>query len=168
HTEQLWPDAHDSAFVDFYTSGRASKLITDGYKYAAIGNIDNCAAVVDPILLGMQILTQAPLINEIPVKPAGQKGGAPVKLVEPIPQTLGRHKGLIEGFEMHKSFGKITLQENAEYLPLFNSASYMMDISRFYQQAYMEKRGVAGETVDAEIAKSVEFSCMLVKKKYFT
>ncbi|MBW2044302.1 MAG: UTP--glucose-1-phosphate uridylyltransferase, partial [Deltaproteobacteria bacterium] len=154
HTEWLWSDAHDSAFLDFYTSGVASQYLDKGYRYATVGNIDNCAAVLDPILLGMQIITQAPLVNEIPVKPAGQKGGAPVKLVDTIPQMLGRLKGLIEGFEQKKEvFNNLSLEEIAEYMPLFNSANYMMDIRRLYQQAYMrdEKYATSESQVDTQI-----------------
>ncbi|NQU99257.1 MAG: UTP--glucose-1-phosphate uridylyltransferase, partial [Parcubacteria group bacterium] len=101
-----WPDAHDSAFVDFITSGKAYERVSRGYRYVFISNIDNRAAKVDPVLLGMMYLTGSALINEVDVKPEGQKGGAPAKFKKhtlPKKMDFGNLSGLLEGIEVDET-----------------------------------------------------------------
>ncbi|MBM3244617.1 MAG: hypothetical protein FJZ15_02345, partial [Candidatus Omnitrophica bacterium] len=148
--DAFWSDGHDASFVQPITSGRILDLVRDDYKYFFVSNVDNRAASLDPALLAMMAITGKPLINEIAIKPKGQKGGAPVRFKNdclPPNINFGNNKGLIEGFQMVKAFdtivkpeerakGKagITQEESDTYMPLFNTANYVVDIVRYIQQ----------------------------------
>ena len=101
-------------------------------------------------------LTNAPLINEVALKQKGQKGGSLGKLnsanrefkkyieskgFKSFEDAKGSesYKALIEGFEM-SSFvnGKLSPEQATKYLPLFNTANYIINIIEFTKQAFLE------------------------------
>ncbi|MBL0058482.1 MAG: UTP--glucose-1-phosphate uridylyltransferase [Elusimicrobia bacterium] len=136
----MWPDAHDTSFIDFIVSGRAYEVFKQGKRFQFIANIDNLAALPSPALLAVMRLTGAPLLNELAQKPKGAKGASAVKFKAGRTSAavdFGRRLGLAEEFQFDGSFLKGLSPEAAEaYFPMFNTANYVVDIANFSRQFF--------------------------------
>ena len=153
--EHFWPDAHDSAFIDFIVNGRAYESIQEGFRYKFTANVDNRKGVPSPTLLAMMKLTGAPLIIEGGLS-KGQIGGAFVNFRrDKVPDAInfGNVHGILEGDEFDKEFSNSLTQEDMDrYFPLFNFAGYTDDIIEFTRSAFMP-----GLSDDEVIARLKEF-----------
>ncbi|MBK7688956.1 MAG: UTP--glucose-1-phosphate uridylyltransferase [Elusimicrobia bacterium] len=138
--EVMWPDAHDTSFIDFIVSGRAYEVFKQGKRFQFIANIDNLAAVPSPALLAVMRLTGAPLINEVAQKPKGAKGGSAIKFRAgrvPGPVNFGQRRGLAEEFQFDAAFLKgLSPDEASAYFPMFNTANYVVDIAQFSRRFF--------------------------------
>ncbi|MFC1599151.1 HAD family hydrolase, partial [Candidatus Omnitrophota bacterium] len=181
--ETIWPDAHDSGFIDLITSGEAFQYLSAGVEYVPVSNIDNRAATEDPCLLALMLLTNTPLVNEICAKVPGQKGGAPFKLKPEAMKDLKIDFGsviklLLEGFELDKAVDKVigdSAKYTAQYAPLFNSASYIIGLTEyvyqaFYRQteAYIALSKTQQEALDSDEVRKREIILEFLKSFYDT
>ena len=151
--ETFWPDAHDTAFIDFIASGRAYETVLSGRPYQLVATIENLAFTPDPIPLAIMKLTGASLANEVILQPKGSIGGIAAKFREeymPGPHGFGRNSGILESMEIDEKFKEGLLPGDREaYFPLFNSASYAGDILEFVRSAFMP--GAKDEEVMARL-----------------
>ena len=97
-TDADWcPPGHGDFYRSFYDSGTVDNMLSLGYRWAFVSNIDNEGADVSPLILGMIVDNDIDFLLEVTRKtPADVKGGAPVfidgqpNLLE-IAQVPSRH-----------------------------------------------------------------------------
>lgn len=147
--ETFWPDAHDTAFIDFIVSGRAYEAVQSGRLYQLVATIENLAFTPDPIPLAIMKLMGVPFANEVILQPEGSIGGTVAKFREEfIPEgyIFGQRRGMLEAMEIDSKLRENMLGTDKEaYFPLFNSASYAGDILEFSKTAFMP--GLSDEEV---------------------
>ncbi|MBU1863999.1 MAG: UTP--glucose-1-phosphate uridylyltransferase [Candidatus Omnitrophica bacterium] len=143
--EGMWSDAHDGSFIEYYASGMAADDVDNNRKFVFISNVDNRVATIDPIIVAMMELTNVPLVNEVALKPEGEKGGTAGKSWEAIRRqgldpAIVHGRSLFEGFELTPGLIDKMMQEDlvgyGEKFPLFNTANYVINIKRFSEQAF--------------------------------
>ena len=155
-SDVFWPDAHDTTLVDIFVSGRAYELLQEGRRFLVVSNVDNRAGVPDPVVLAILHLSGAPLVNEISLKPEGQRGGSAVRFkASRVPEAIrfGQTRGLLEEFEFDRGFLQgLSTEEVRRYFSLFNTANYTLSIIEFARRAFMP------DASDAEVvARLKEF-----------
>ena len=135
--ELHWPHAHDSSTVDLITTGLAYELYLKGKIYVDISNIDQRAGGTDPVVLAIIYLTGAPLVNEITLKPKGERGGgAPVHFKKPL--FKGHTIGNLEKPNMGQALqNSLTPEQTVQYLPYKNTANYCINIIEYARQAFL-------------------------------
>jgi len=102
------PPGHGDLYITLETSGILDKLISSGYRYAFISNIDNLGATLDPKILSYIAKKQIPFLMEVTKRTyMDRKGGHLAQLKN----------------------GKLTLREAAQ-CPNESSEAFM-DISRY-------------------------------------
>ncbi|MFH1996901.1 MAG: hypothetical protein ABIJ27_07935 [Candidatus Omnitrophota bacterium] len=145
-TEVYWPDAHDSTFFDFITTGRAYECVNTGYRYRVISNIENLVGMPSAVILAIMYLTRAPVVTEGLVN-EGQPGGAFVKFKPgQIPEAIDyrNSRGILEADEFSSEVMQ-RLREDRDlmrrYFPLFNGANYTLDVIQFMRDAFMPDAG---------------------------
>lgn len=135
-TEGYWPDAHDSTFIDYITSGRAYESVISGKRYKFTCNIDNMAAVPDKIILAILKLTGSAIIEEGIVN-MGDVGGMNAKRVE----NGNGGVEILEKDEFTKAMVKTLSEDRAmimKYFPLFNSANYTEDTVELVRDIFLK------------------------------
>jgi len=70
------PPGHGEIYTVLWENGILEKLLSLGYRYAFVSNIDNLGATVDPGILGYLAETAIPFLMEVAERtPADRKGG---------------------------------------------------------------------------------------------
>ncbi len=70
------PPGHGDIYLALLTSGMLDRLLSEGYRYAFVSNIDNLGAVVDRRILGHFVEEGFPFLMEVSARtPADRKGG---------------------------------------------------------------------------------------------
>jgi UTP--glucose-1-phosphate uridylyltransferase len=70
------PPGHGDIYLALVTSGMLEKLLSKGFRYAFISNVDNLGAVLDEALLGYLVKNCLPFLMEVADRtPADRKGG---------------------------------------------------------------------------------------------
>ena len=92
---RYYAPGHGEFFQRFHKSGLYSKMERRGIRYLTFSNIDNLGATLDPLLLGLHIVSRCDMTVEVikKTKNAGGSwdvGGAPV--------VIGGHLQVVEGF----------------------------------------------------------------------
>jgi len=107
-TEEDWcPAGHGDFYISFYESGLLDKLLSLGYRWVFISNIDNLCADVSPQLLGLMLSGGHDFMMEVTRKTVlDVKGGAPA--------FINGHPSLLE-------IAQVDAEHEAEF----------QDISRF-------------------------------------
>ena len=82
--EEDWcPAGHGDFYRSFFHSGLLEDFLQQGYRYAFISNIDNLAAVLHPMVLGIFVSNDIDFMMEVTAKRAADvKGGSPVYVKE--------------------------------------------------------------------------------------
>ena len=70
------PPGHGDLYAAIVTSGMLEKLLSAGYEYAFVSNIDNLGAIFDPAILGYLASEEIPFLMEVADRThADRKGG---------------------------------------------------------------------------------------------
>ena len=86
---------HGDLLASIRRSGILDALRGRGVEHAAVSNVDNLGARLDPVVIGAHILGGRPVTSEVAVK-VGDLGGAPAR--------VGGRLGLLEGPEFPPDF----------------------------------------------------------------
>ncbi|MDP8246755.1 MAG: UTP--glucose-1-phosphate uridylyltransferase [Candidatus Tritonobacter lacicola] len=98
------------------------RMIELGIEFFGVSNIDNLGATVDPSLPGLLSLSGARgihLLCEVSKKPAGQKGGTLVRILDPDGER--EWPQLLEEFAFPPGFDQ-------DSIPEFNNATYTVSV----------------------------------------
>jgi UTP--glucose-1-phosphate uridylyltransferase len=108
----LYAPGHGDLFRAIRASGILDELRSRGVRVVWVSNVDNLAARVDPLVVGMHLLSGRPLTCEVARK-EGDVGGAPVRVD-------GRLQ-LVEGPRFPPDF-------DLERVPVFNTNTALFDL----------------------------------------
>jgi UTP--glucose-1-phosphate uridylyltransferase len=97
---RYYAPGHGEFFQRLHVSGLFGKLASQGIRYLAFSNIDNLGATLDPLLLGLHIVSHRDMTVEVIRKTrnasgAWDVGGAPIK--------VGGQLQIVEGFRFPAS-----------------------------------------------------------------
>jgi UTP--glucose-1-phosphate uridylyltransferase len=93
-------------------SGCLQQFLAAGGRYLFLSNVDNLAARLDPLVIGMHILSGQDLTAEVAPKWLGDKGGAPV--------YVDGQLWVVEGFRFPKDFDQ-------DRIPVFNTNTFTVN-----------------------------------------
>jgi UTP--glucose-1-phosphate uridylyltransferase len=96
----MYAPGHGDFLSAFRRSGMLEELRSRGVRYVMVSNVDNLAARLDPVVLGMHILGGRPMTAEVAAN-RGEPGGAPARVD-------GRLM-LLEGMRFPPDFDQSTL-----------------------------------------------------------
>jgi UTP--glucose-1-phosphate uridylyltransferase len=113
----LYSPGHGDFLPAFRRSGTLQALRDQGVRLVMVSNVDNLPATLDPVVLGMHVLSGRPMTAEV-VKNEGDVGGAPARVD-------GRPR-LLETMQMPKDF-------DASVLPATNVNTATFDIDALDQ-----------------------------------
>lgn len=108
----LYAPGHGDLYRAIRSSGVVDELRSRGVRVVWVSNVDNLAARVDPLVVGMHLLSGRPLTCEVARK-EGDVGGAPVRVD-------GRLQ-LVEGPRFPPDF-------DLERVPVFNTNTALFDL----------------------------------------
>ncbi|MEZ5990124.1 MAG: UTP--glucose-1-phosphate uridylyltransferase [Planctomycetota bacterium] len=103
---------HGDCPTFFRRSGCLARFLAEGGRYLFISNVDNLAARLDPVVIGMHILSGARITTELAPKWEGDQGGAPVVVDGEI--------WIVEGFRFPPGFDQ-------DQIPVFNTNTFTVD-----------------------------------------
>ena len=139
----LYAPGHGDLLYALNMSGELKRFTDQGGKYITVSNVDNLAAGLDPLIIGMHIDQKHPMTVEIvPIQP-GDTGGFPA-------EAEGRPI-LVEAFRVPKSFDFMQVKR-------FNTNSFVFDASAFLTKADLSWYTVL-KTVEGK--KAVQFERLI-------
>lgn len=140
-------------------SGCLERFLDSGGKYLMISNVDNLAARIDLVTLGMHILSKKKLSAEVAPKWPGDSGGAPV--------YVDRKLWVVEGFRFPESFDQ-------DQIPVFNTNTFTVNADALDQpfsltDCYVAKKvdgrkAVQIETLVGELTRFLPTNYLKVKR----
>ena len=150
---------HGDCPVFFRSSGCLASFLASGGKYLLISNVDNLAARLDPLAMGMHILSKADLTAEVAPKWPGDAGGAPVYVDDKL--------WVVEGFRFQPDFDQ-------DQVPVFNTNTFCVNAraleTRFELTPCYVRKNVDGkpavqvETLVGELTRLLTSSYLKVKR----
>lgn len=127
----LYGQGHGDLFSALRKSGALDALIEIGVRSVVVSNVDNLAARVDPLIVGMHILAGTPLTVEV-VPKVRDTGGAPARVD-------GRPR-LLEAMQFPPEFDQDTV-------PVFNTNTSLITV-----EALVEPRELTWLVVEKRVA----------------
>jgi UTP--glucose-1-phosphate uridylyltransferase len=130
---------HGDLFRALQSSGTLAELRARGVRLVTVSNVDNLAARVDPVVVGMHLLAGRHVTCEVARK-EGDMGGAPVRVNGKLQ--------LVEGPRFPPSFDQ-------ELVPVFNTNTAVFDLDALdvdydLSWLYVEKDVEGSEAVQLE------------------
>ena len=108
----LYGQGHGDLFAAIRASGTLDALVAAGVRSVMVSNVDNLAARVDPLIVGMHLLAGTPLTVEVVAKDR-DTGGAPARVD-------GRPR-LLESMQFPPEFDQ-------ELVPVFNTNTALLTV----------------------------------------
>lgn len=125
---------HGDLLEAIRSSGTLDTLRDRGVEYVAVSNVDNLGARLDPVVIGMHVLSGRAMTSEVARK-EGDMGGAPARVDGRV--------GLLEGPEFPAAF-------DHDRIPVFNTntATFALDaLDRVFDLRWLYvRKTVAGRT----------------------
>jgi UTP--glucose-1-phosphate uridylyltransferase len=142
-TPSLHAPGHGDLLYALTQSGELKRFMDRGGKYITVSNVDNLAAGLDPLIIGMHIDKKRPMTVEIvPIHP-GDTGG--------FPAVVDGRPILVEAFRVPKSFDFMQVKR-------FNTNSFVFDAAAFLTEAELSWYPVL-KTVEDK--KAVQFERLI-------
>ena len=117
------PPGHGDIFIAMNTSGILNQLLSNGFRYALITNVDNLGATLDESLLGLFADQNFPFMMEVAVRtPEDRKGGhlayskAGHFLLREIAQCPEKELPKFQDIQLHRFFNTNNIWINLEVL----------------------------------------------------
>ncbi len=108
----LYAQGHGDLFSAIRASGTLDALVASGVRSVMVSNVDNLAATVDPLIVGMHLQAGTPLTVEVVTKDS-DTGGAPARVD-------GRPR-LLEAMQFPPEFDQ-------ELVPVFNTNTALITV----------------------------------------
>lgn len=158
-TPSLYAPGHGDLFRALRRSGTLDSFRERGVRVVTVSNVDNLGARVDPVVVGMHIVSGRPVTSEVAHK-EGDLGGAPVRVDGKVQ--------LLEGPRFPVSFDQ-------DLVPVFNSNTAVVDLDALDAEydltwMYVEKdvggrTAVQLERVYHEVTRYVPTTYLVVPRR---
>lgn len=109
----LYAPGHGDMPAALRASGILGRFRSSGGKYLFMSNVDNLAATLDPLLIGLHIESTAAVTVEVVAKVAGDRGG--------IPARVDGHLQICEAFRIPPAFDQDAVRTFNTNTLIFNA-----------------------------------------------
>lgn len=142
------PPGHGDIYLALLTSGMLDRLLSDGYRYAFVSNIDNLGAVADRHILGHFVKEGFPFLMEVSDRtPADRKGGHLARLpggpliLRESAQCPPEDRGAFEGVGRHRFFNTNNLWLHLPRLKrLLDERRGLLDLPMIRNRKHLDPR----------------------------